>query len=217
MSPIDPRLLSGRVIRGLSGKRLSRRRFSMRRPSSLNVMIALVACCGLILPQSVLEAGTPVPKTPVSAKAPTVMDVSLAADGSIVGQLINNQGRALKDEVVSFWQGNSKIATIKVGPKGTFVVRNLKGGLYRVATKNGQALVRVWSNKTAPPSAKTKLTLVAGQQVVRGQAIMSPYGPDIITLTTIALAVTGVTLGAVALNKVNNVEDDYDDHVKKSH
>lgn len=178
----------------------------MKRLQLVKTAAVSLACWGFAVPQAGLMAAQPTKSAQPTkaAQAPVVTDIALASNGTLVGQVVNAQGAALDGAVVSLTQGKKQIAKTVAAKDGSFEVKNLKGGVYQVSAGQSSGLFRVWTEKTAPPSAKAKAVLVSGTQVVRGQ--MGDI--DIVTATLVGTSVTGAVLGGINTSKLNDLEDE---------
>jgi hypothetical protein len=135
---------------------------------------ALVALTtlGLVLPGHVLAANTPVAATAAKTAAPAsnVIDVSLQTGGVLRGVVVDQQGALLNKTDVKVWQKDRQVAATQTDEQGRFVVSSLRGGVYQISAAGGQGMYRVWTANTAPPVAQPGAMVVAGQDLVRGQA-----------------------------------------------
>ena len=167
-----------------------------------------LACCGLLLPQAELLAAGP---TANNVRAKTALseslDVAMNLQGTIIGRVVDSQGNALDGAAVTLIQGRKKVATTVADKHGEFVVRNLPSGVYHVFAGNGHQVIRCWAANTAPPSAKQRFVLVSGAPVVRAQGCC---GLDAVTLAALGLTLASVTLTAIVLDKVDDLENEVD-------
>jgi len=181
----------------------------MRFQSVLKVLAVGLAVTGIVVPQSVLAAqGTPPQPRAKSRIAPAVVDVVLTPDGALIGRVVDDRGRPVDGAVVTFLQKNEKVASSVTDKNGMYVIRDMSGGVYRVVSGQGQAVFRCWTDNMAPASAKTEPVLVSSRLVARAQGISGMGGIDTVTLTTIGLSITALTLSAINLNKISNLDDD---------
>jgi hypothetical protein len=158
----------------------------------------------MLLPQASLQAAGPAARPAARAtQAPVFVDVALHADSTFVGSLVDPQGKPIEGAAVSIRQGKNEVARTTSGRDGTFAVNHLRGGTYHVVAGQSEGLFRLWAENTAPPSAYERALIVAGGPTVRGQ-----YGGiDAITLITLGAAITGVTLAAINLSKLDDLDD----------
>lgn len=167
-----------------------------------------LAALGMILPPGQARAASkdlPARKAP----APVVNDITMTG-GKLTGRVINAQGKAVDGATVTLRQGKNEVAKLVTDKDGGFAASNLRGGVYEIAAGQSTGVIRVWSEKTAPPSAKTQVMLVSDpNNAVRGQ---DPYyyGVDPATVLIIAGVITGVVLGAVAVSQNADIKDRLD-------
>ena len=130
-------------------------------------MVALAAV-GVVCPQlPVLAAGQ---KTAVkTVAANTILDIGLAQGGTLTGRVVDQSGVALEGAEVVVKQGKTEVTRTITDKQGTFVAKDLKGGVYTVASGSTEGTYRTWSEKTAPPSANDQALLVVGANGARGQ------------------------------------------------
>ncbi len=119
-------------------------------------------------------------ETPTNSKSPTrptsaILDVQLASDGTLTGEVMNAKREPVKNATISVRSGRNEIAQVRSSDDGTFSVKGLKPGVYHVVAGTGQGLYRVWTTTSAPPKAMAKVKIVSDRTVVRAQ---SPNGPD---------------------------------------
>ena len=175
----------------------------------LSVTLVGTATLGLLLPPQCLQAADNpgLTKAAEASKAPTTLDVALSPEGALTGVIVDEQGRPLKDSEVVLSQSRNSILKAKTDTKGRFEFKNMKSGLYQLSSGKHGGLVRVWSEKTAPKMAKKQALLVAGDaKLVRAQGeFMDFTGMGMVA--AVGLGIAGVTLGAIALSKANDAED----------
>ncbi len=181
----------------------------------------VLACCGLLLPPSAVQAdGTPAKRQTPQIKA---ADVALAPSGALKGSVYTPNGKLVDGAAVTILQGDKVLTRTTTNDKGTFEVPQLKAGMYQVVVGNHGAPVRVWSAETAPPSAKTRAIFVVGQ-VVRGQSCPNGcpdgycecdgggafFGLDVITLVTLGAAVTAAVLAGINQKDLDDLDKKID-------
>ena len=163
----------------------------MRGTKLFRVQVIALVCIGMMLPQAVLGAAPAAP-----AK---ISDVALAANGTLVGQVVDQQGIAIAGaQVVVLQQGQKPVQAV-ADKSGKFQAAGLKGGPAQVVTSGGQSMYRLWAANTAPPAAKRSALLFGNGPVVRGQ--MTGMGGWLLP----ALAAGGVIAGvAVATSNTSS-------------
>jgi hypothetical protein len=103
--------------------------------------------------------------------ASRISDVALGTNGRLEGQVVDYQGRAMSNVPVSIKsEGVQPIATTTT-EDGRFAYEGLSGGVYQVASKNGDyTTVRAWTPEAAPPQAKAQAVLYM-QEVPQTQTV----------------------------------------------
>lgn len=194
----------------------------------------VLACCGLLVPQTAVAAETPVASRAVEQTAQKSADIALTQDGLLVGAAYTPDGRHLDGAQVVITQNGKEVVRTNTDKTGAFAVAQMKSGSYQIGIGDKVAPIRVWTAQTAPPKARPKAILVTGE-VVRGQDTYyesgyegSQYeycpdgncppagggpllGLDIITLATVGAATTAGVVTIINLNKLNDIEDKLDD------
>jgi hypothetical protein len=151
----------------------------MKRAGWFTYPAVTMAAVGLTLPQG-RAAELPAPPRAVAplptqaAPAATISDVALSEGSVLRGQVVDPQGAPLRNQPVAVRQLERTVATTRTDLDGRFSVSGLPGGVYQIITPDGFGVFRLWAPRTAPPAAQQAALIVAGQQMVRGQA---PGGP----------------------------------------
>ena len=145
--------------------------------------VAAMVCIGLLVSQSVVLAG--------DMNRQITTDVALAAQGMLVGQVVDQQGIGIPAARVVVRQNERDLVGVVTDRTGKFAVSGLRSGTYQLAAANGQAQVRLWTANAAPPVAKSRVLIVSGsEQVVRAQ-----FGGGIGGWVLPALACGGIIAG----------------------
>ncbi len=126
---------------------------------------AAMAAASMILPPS-LWAAEPLP--PQAASPEATVDLVLH-DGQLRGRVLNAQGVALTDQVVTVFQAGQAVTRARTDAHGRFAITGLDAGVYQLATAQGAAQVRLWTDGTEPPSARREIFLVHTPRAARGQ------------------------------------------------
>jgi len=129
-----------------------------------------LACLGMILPVSVVEAAVAqsAPARPHAGQPSIAGDVELAARGTLPGQVVDPEGRPVKQLPVALRLWGREVASAKTDQAGRFIIGGLRGGTYHVVAGGTRGLYRIWAPKTAPPAANRELMIVVGGPRVRG-------------------------------------------------
>ncbi len=136
----------------------------------LQVLLAAVACVGLLVPAHAVQAADQSPPPP-NAPIPSVnavSDVSLSAAGLLTGRLVDRQGRAISS-TVTVLHDDKIVSQVKTDALGNFRIVGLNGGTYRLMADQGVAVCRVWAAGTAPPGASPSVLIVADGRIAAGQ------------------------------------------------
>lgn len=134
--------------------------------------VVALAALGVVCPQlPVMAAGPKTTSKPVvrTVAANTVFDIGLTKGGAFTGRIVDHTGAPMEGAEVVVKQGKTEVTRTITDKQGTFVASNLKGGVYTIASGATEGTYRVWSENTAPPSAKGQALLVLGQNGARGQ------------------------------------------------
>jgi hypothetical protein len=169
--------------------------------------MAALAACGTALPAPLMaqeKPARPAAEASKPAEAAKIRDVALAEDGSFTGRVINDHGKPLDGVVVKLLRNVKEVATTNADSEGRFKFVSLKSGLYQVQTPQSQTTYRLWQADVAPAQAMKTVVVNGASPVVRGQLGFV----DPITLTALGLGIAGVTLAAVAVHKLDNLEED---------
>lgn len=133
----------------------------MRGTKLFRMQIIALVCVGMMLPQAVMGAA-PAPKVKIN-------DVALGNGGMLVGQVVDQQGLGIAGaQVVVLQQGRKPVQTV-ADKAGKFQTAGLSGGPAQVVTAGGQGVYRLWTAKTAPPTATRSAMILSNGSVVRGQ------------------------------------------------
>ena len=172
----------------------------MRSISLLKGSAVVLATLGLALPQTRVWADqqSRPTKPQVKVLAPnSILDIRLGGDGRFTGRAISHDGKPTAGATIVVKQGKSVIAKAVTDDKGQFAVSDLKSGVYEVGTGATVGTYRVWSEKSAPPSAKPHCLLVMGENGARGQyGLTETIAEENLGLILLA-ATTGLALAAL--------------------
>lgn len=152
---------------------------SLYRKRIMRGVTAGVTTAAMVFQPQLLVAGETVPTAPAPVRTvsatqavQTPTDVVLHEQGTLLGRVVDGQGKALANAPVSLMTGGKEVARVVSDESGRFEAKGLKGGVYHVASTGHQGVYRVWTPQTAPPVAAKGLSIVSQPDVVRGQ-----YGP----------------------------------------
>lgn len=131
-----------------------------------------------------------------------VRDVSLGEDGSLRGTLLTPDGKPQANADVVLRKGTEVVGAAKTQIDGSFVMRQVRPGLYELISARSANLFRVWNSRGAPPAALATATLVQSDLIIRGQEEWSPVRRALILGGVIVTS--GVIGGVIGYN----VKDD---------
>ncbi|QDS99817.1 carboxypeptidase-like regulatory domain-containing protein [Adhaeretor mobilis] len=156
-------------------------------------------------------SATATAKTPAAACS----DVALDAQGALVGQVVDAQGRPTKGIAVVVSNARRTYKTV-TDERGDFRVDNVSGGTYQVQVGVQMKQCRVWKSLAAPPAATQGVLIVSGDDIVRGQTYCgSPVScspTNVGDVLTHPLVIAGVVAAAIAIPvAIHNSDDDDDD------
>jgi TolA-binding protein len=176
----------------------------------LKSALAALACFGTLIPQQSLNAAQSAPEATASkadadSQAKKVTDIELDQQGRLRGFLVDTNGKPEALKKVQIRQGKKLLAETKTDRNGEFQVSKLRGGVYQIVSKDQAAVVRVWSNGTAPPKSKDAVLLVTGK-VARGQGFIP--GGTVAGLLGLGVGITGLTIGIVNMQKNDDLQRD---------
>jgi hypothetical protein len=169
-------------------------------------MAASLATLGMMVPQTRLLADAPAPKASVgkTSQVNRIPDLALTAGGTMSGRVVDHSGNVIEGAKVVLKQGNKEIGQTVTNNEGTYSFKNVKGGVYQVSSGNTDGVFRVWSEKSAPPTAKGHALLMMGENGARGQ--FGSVDPTLVLLT--AGVITAVVLSAIAISDLNTLKSD---------
>lgn len=173
----------------------------------LQQTLALIAGLGLVVPTAAMADERVAPRAAVAPKAISP-DIALSANGAFRGTLIDGSKKPMANVTVTLKKDGQKVTSVQTDEKGTYTFPNLAQGAYQLEVQKQVVPIRVWKAAVAPPKALKQLDMayVPDKDVVRGQ-----FGYlDPVNTSLILLGITGVVLGAVAVNEINDLQDDVD-------
>ncbi len=136
-----------------------------RRP--LFFVSSVLACLGMILPSSMLQAAQPAQAS--ARRLPTISDVELGPQGVLRGVVISSQGVPVTRTTIVVYDAKQEVARTKTDTKGCFSVGRLPSGTLRVTAGRYSTPIRAWAARTGPPKCKQIALVVVGSDIVRGQ------------------------------------------------
>ena len=144
----------------------------IRTGAAAKSVAVILACAGMVLPNSALQAAETDPGSK-HGRSPSestgVIDVALDEGGTLHGQVVDAQGNPVVETSVVIYHLDRQIASAVTDPSGHFRVSGLRGGMYRVVTGQTTKVYRFWSPGTAPPSVRSGTLVVPSEEQALGQ------------------------------------------------
>lgn len=117
-----------------------------------------LACLGMMIPPGG-HAAEQITNRPA--------DLRLSPNGTLVGCILDAQGKPVRTAVVVRFNGIA-IAKTQTNAAGRFAVSGMRSGVHEIQTGSNRSVARVWTADKAPAAAKTAALLVS-HNVVRAQ------------------------------------------------
>ena len=172
--------------------------------------VALVATLPLVDPcwtpsaQAADPPTTPPVTRPITAAEVRPMDVVLATNNVLVGQVLDAQGLAVAETEVVVTQGKQEVARTLTNQLGEFAVTLPRGGVYLVVSNRSAQVVRTWTPAAAPPMAAERAVLAERDEVIRAQmggSFLGNWGSPLALLVYAGIA-TAIAV-PIAINQHN--------------
>lgn len=166
--------------------------------------LVALATTGIAFPQIVGAAN--LGKTASAAQFKIqARDVVLGTDGKLCGQVVNQQGVPQVATPVVLSQGDQIVGIAETDEAGRFELAQVRGGIYQLHTAGGVGNYRVWTHRTAPPSAVEQVQLVHDEAIALGQL----GNGKVMGFLTNPWVVAGIVATAVAVPvAIHNNDDD---------
>jgi hypothetical protein len=129
----------------------------------LGTWAAAVAALGMALPMPALAA------PPAAAPVEAVSDIALRPGGVLLGQVVDQQGVASANTLVTVEYAGREVVHTTTDANGVFAAQGLRGGQYQIRTPQSTSACRLWAADTAPPAARPAALVVSGNDIARGQ------------------------------------------------
>ena len=81
----------------------------------------------------------------------------------------NAAGQPIANRAVTLSRGQEVVASAMTQKDGTFVMKDIRPGVYELATERVASPCRIWAKPAAPPIAHHQALMVESSQIVRGQ------------------------------------------------
>lgn len=161
--------------------------------------LSIIAAVGMALPLNTISASEQ--SIAGSAPAKIITDVSLSAEGDLLGAVLKKDGSPIAGQAVHVLAKQKVIASAKTDARGRYRIRGLRNGFHQVRVAGREQACRIWTTKTAPPAAQRGLITTNSGVIVRGQDGEFAFGGA----DLVGLAVFG---GATAVTLITALDDD---------
>lgn len=167
----------------------------------IGVHLASVASAVVAVPQVSFAA------QPVSVQQQEVVqDVSLAKGKVLSGQIVTSNGQPRSNVPVILGQKGKQLAKTTTNENGQFQFQGVPSGMFHVSAGAKGGMYRIWSEHTAPPSAKTGVLIVNNETVVR--ANLGDWWGSLSSARKALLVAGGVAAVAVPIAVAQDDDDD---------
>ncbi|TVS07968.1 MAG: hypothetical protein EA424_29125 [Planctomycetaceae bacterium] len=125
-----------------------------------------------------------------------LVDIALTSNNLLQGQLVDRQGAPKAGTKVQLSSGTEVLAEGISDPQGAFRIPVERGGVYTLSDGEASALVRVWTQEAAPPSAQPAVLMVSDPELTRGA--LGRGGMDTVIGWAAIIGVTAAVIWAIA-------------------
>lgn len=163
-----------------------------------------LAALGTMLPAPQLDAAENKAPLKIERTNAAVLDVTMSAEGVFAGRVVDHTGTPSAGAAVVITQAGKEVAKTTCNERGAFAVSGLRSGVYEVASGKTSGSFRVWTEAAAPEVSKEQALLILGENGTRGGS--GTFGGG--TMLLGAAVVATVIVSAIALGKINDLQDD---------
>lgn len=128
-------------------------------------ILTAIACVGMLTPTSALYAEQTA--KPTQSK---IADVALGTGGLLAGTVVKADGSPVPGAHIVLRSKERTLVDTTTADDGSFRIHALRGGVYDMNANGNVSVMRLWAPQTAPPSSAKTVTLIAGEEIVRGQS-----------------------------------------------
>jgi hypothetical protein len=93
-------------------------------------------------------------------RASTMIDVALSSEGHLISRCEDTNGSPLGDAIVELVRERDMICWTTSRSDGSFTLRDVKPGIYRLQCGDCDRTIRVWADAAAPPAARVPIVVV---------------------------------------------------------
>ena len=113
----------------------------------------------------VVATTAPVATASEHTSASGLVDLSLTADGKLIGHVQSQSDQIVEGVLVSLTQDGRIVARSRTQADGRFVFTGVTAGVYELSSQNWRRSARVWAVDAAPPATQ-KPTVIVLDEVV---------------------------------------------------
>jgi hypothetical protein len=124
-----------------------------------------------------------------TSSKPVMTDVALNDGGTLQGQVVDGYNNGVPGVPVTVRSQDRNVAQTTTAENGQFVVQDLRGGVYHVATNQGAESFRVWAPRTAPPAAANRAIVYVQNNGTSGNGLKRILGNPLVLPAIIATAI----------------------------
>ena len=118
-----------------------------------------------------------------------ITDVALSDSGVLQGQVVDLQNMAQPGVPIVLRYQNRDVVKTVTNTNGQFTVQDLHGGVYNIATAQGENSFRLWAPRTAPPAAQQSAIVYVQNGGVGGGGLKAILGHPLVLPAAIATAI----------------------------
>ena len=105
----------------------------------------------------------------IAADRTLILDVALTQDQFLCGQVVNRHGAPKAHAKVILISSTHVVGQSMTDDQGVFSMEVARGGLHMLSDGTTCVMIRVWTNRAAPPSAIKRILIVSDEDTVRAQ------------------------------------------------
>lgn len=163
-----------------------------------------LAALGMTIPALQLQAAQGNGPLKVETTEASVLDIVMSHEGVFAGRVIDHAGNPVSNAEVEISRGKTAVTKMMTDSSGRFAVHGLKGGVYDVRSGKTAGSFRIWTEAAAPESAKEQALVILGENGTRGS--IGGLGGGTLVLT--AAVIASVIISAIAINRINDLQED---------
>jgi hypothetical protein len=116
-------------------------------------------------------------------------DVALSDGGTLQGQVVDLQNMGQPGVPIVLRSQNRDVVKTVTNAEGQFSAQDLHGGVYNIATTQGENTFRLWAPRTAPPAAQQSAIVYVQNGGGGGGGLKAVLGHPLVLPALIATAI----------------------------